>query len=92
MTAIWTVIGKDKFSDDTQQAVQLLASTPISNLDIHDPMIIQGLKAWGRLCKCLGQKFQPYMEVAIPCMGQTLQMFSHKFPPYMEVAIPCMEA
>uniref|UniRef100_A0A6N2LUK1 Uncharacterized protein n=1 Tax=Salix viminalis TaxID=40686 RepID=A0A6N2LUK1_SALVM len=44
MTAIWTVIGKDKFSDDTQQAVQLLASTPISNLDIHDPMIIQGLK------------------------------------------------
>ncbi|KAJ6678041.1 hypothetical protein OIU85_008610 [Salix viminalis] len=44
MTAIWTVIGKDKFSDDTQQVVQVLASTPISNLDIHDPMRIQGLK------------------------------------------------
>ncbi|KAJ6412799.1 hypothetical protein OIU84_005780 [Salix udensis] len=57
MTAIWTGIVKDKFSDDTQQAVQLLASTPISNLDIHDPVIIQGLRAWGRLCKCLGQKF-----------------------------------
>ncbi|KAB5548095.1 hypothetical protein DKX38_011501 [Salix brachista] len=40
MTAIW--IGKDKFSDDTQQVVQVLASTPISNLDIHDPMRIQG--------------------------------------------------
>uniref|UniRef100_A0A6N2MIZ9 Uncharacterized protein n=1 Tax=Salix viminalis TaxID=40686 RepID=A0A6N2MIZ9_SALVM len=26
--------------------VQLLASTPISNLDIHDPMRIQGLKVW----------------------------------------------
>ncbi|KAJ6683792.1 hypothetical protein OIU85_007484 [Salix viminalis] len=74
MTAIWTVIGKDKFSDDTQQAVQLLASTPISNLDIHDPMIIQGLKAWGRLCKCLGQKFQPYMEVAIPCLLQSARL------------------
>ncbi|KAJ6683793.1 hypothetical protein OIU85_007485 [Salix viminalis] len=51
MTTIWTVIGKDKFNDDTQQVVQLLASTPISNLDIHDPMRIQGLKipqAWGR--------------------------------------------
>ncbi|KAJ6425329.1 hypothetical protein OIU84_025990, partial [Salix udensis] len=74
MTAIWTVIGKDKFSDDTQQAVQLLASTPISNLDIHDPMIIQGLKVWGRLCKCFGQKFQPYMEVAIPCLLQSARL------------------
>ncbi|KAJ6693757.1 hypothetical protein OIU85_004527 [Salix viminalis] len=34
-------------------------------------MIIQGLKAWGRFCKCLGQKFQPYMEVAIPCLLQS---------------------
>ncbi|KAJ6750264.1 hypothetical protein OIU85_000862 [Salix viminalis] len=68
MTAIWTVIGKDKFSDDTQQAVQLLASTPISNLDI------QGLRAWGRLCKCLGQKFHPYMEVAIPCLLQSARL------------------
>ncbi|KAJ6316160.1 hypothetical protein OIU78_019438 [Salix suchowensis] len=74
MTAIWTVIGKDKFSDDTQQVVQLLASTPISNLDIHDPMRIQGLKAWGRLCKCLGHKFQPYMEVAIPCLLQSTRL------------------
>ncbi|KAJ6289006.1 hypothetical protein OIU76_024904 [Salix suchowensis] len=74
MTAIWMVIGKDKFSDDTQQVVQLLASTPISNLDIHDPMRIQGLKAWGRLCKCLGHKFQPYMEVAIPCLLQSARL------------------
>ncbi|KAG5223377.1 importin [Salix suchowensis] len=49
MTAIWMVIGKDKFSDDTQQA-------------------------WGRLCKCLGHKFQPYMEVAIPCLLQSARL------------------
>ncbi|KAJ6412817.1 hypothetical protein OIU84_005796 [Salix udensis] len=74
MTTIWTVIGKDKFSDDTQQVVQLLASTPISNLDIHDPVRIQGLKAWGRPCKCLGHEFQPYMEVAIPCLLQSARL------------------
>ena len=96
------------------KVVQLLASTPISNLDIHHPMIIQELKvcqqqlysfhcqktniyiyiyikgsllatlfitetckilqAWGRLCKCLGQKFQPCMEVAIPCLLQSARL------------------
>ncbi|KAJ6419529.1 hypothetical protein OIU84_029600 [Salix udensis] len=49
MTTIWTVIGKDKFSDDTQQA-------------------------WGRLCKCLGHKFPPYMEVANPCLLQSARL------------------
>eukprot|EP00258_Populus_trichocarpa_P045463 XP_024461482.1 importin-5 [Populus trichocarpa] len=74
ITAIWTVFGKDKFGDDTQQVVQLLVSTPISNLEIHDPMRIEGLRAWGRLCKCLGHKFQPYMEVAIPCLLQSARL------------------
>ncbi|XP_024461168.1 uncharacterized protein LOC7456941 isoform X1 [Populus trichocarpa] len=74
ITAIWTVFGKDKFGDDTQQVVQLLVSTPISNLEIHDPMRIEGLRAWGRLCKCLGHRFQPYMEVAIPCLLQSARL------------------
>ncbi|XP_073266480.1 uncharacterized protein [Populus alba] len=74
ITAIWTVFGEDKFGDDTQQVVQLLVSTPISNLEIHDPMRIEGLRAWGRLCKCLGHKFQPYMEVAIPCLLQSARL------------------
>ncbi|KAH8502878.1 hypothetical protein H0E87_014255 [Populus deltoides] len=74
ITAIWMVFGKDKFGDDTQQVVQLLVSTPISNLEIHDPMRIEVLRAWGRLCKCLGHKFQPYMEVAIPCLLQSARL------------------
>ena len=31
-------------------------------------------QAWDRLCKCLGQKFQPYMEVAIPCLLQSARL------------------
>ncbi|CAK7337885.1 unnamed protein product [Dovyalis caffra] len=44
ITVVWTVVGKEKFGDDTQQVVELLVSAPISNLEIHDPMRIERLK------------------------------------------------
>ena len=35
------------------------------------------LQAWGRLCKCLGKEFLPYMTVAMPPLLQSVQLKSY---------------
>ncbi|KAJ9177665.1 hypothetical protein P3X46_012857 [Hevea brasiliensis] len=77
MTMVGVAAGKEKFCDDIQMVVQLLISLQESKLEIEDPMRNQVLLAWGRLCKCLGPDFQPYLGVVIPHVLQSAKLGSH---------------
>ncbi|XP_058010265.1 uncharacterized protein LOC110631841 isoform X2 [Hevea brasiliensis] len=81
ITMVGLAVGKKMFSDDIQMVVQSLISLQESKLERGDPMRNQVLRAWGRLCKCLGQDFQPYLGVVIPHLLQSAQLESRVTSP-----------
>ncbi|KAJ9703056.1 hypothetical protein PVL29_004711 [Vitis rotundifolia] len=71
ITMIWMAVGKDICRKDCQEVVELLISLQESQMETDDPMRICILEVWGRLCKCLGKEFLPYMNVAMPHLLQS---------------------
>uniref|UniRef100_A0A2C9UWN3 TOG domain-containing protein n=1 Tax=Manihot esculenta TaxID=3983 RepID=A0A2C9UWN3_MANES len=70
-------VGKEIFNHDIEMVLQFLISSEASKIKTEHPMRNQLLKVWGRLCKCLGQDFQPYSVVAIPLLLQSAQLALH---------------
>ncbi|XP_057469428.1 uncharacterized protein LOC130758510 [Actinidia eriantha] len=77
ITMVGMAVGKEKFKDDAQQVVEVLISLQQFELETDDPLRRQLLQAWGRLCKCLGKEFLPYMTVAMPPLLQSVQLKSY---------------
>ncbi|KAJ4840445.1 hypothetical protein Tsubulata_016696 [Turnera subulata] len=71
---IWLATGKDKIGKDIDLVVETLIFTDGSKLPWGDPMRVAVLKAWGTLCKCLGQDFQPHLMVAGPRLLQSARL------------------
>uniref|UniRef100_F6HI02 Importin subunit beta-1/Transportin-1-like TPR repeats domain-containing protein n=1 Tax=Vitis vinifera TaxID=29760 RepID=F6HI02_VITVI len=71
ITMIWMAVGKEICRKDCQEVVELLISLQESQMETDDPMRICILEVWGRLCKCLGKEFLPYMNVAMPHLLQS---------------------
>ncbi|KAJ6425330.1 hypothetical protein OIU84_025991 [Salix udensis] len=72
-----TLKGKQLLKQWALSALAAIAkSSQDSNLDGYwkDKFSDDTQQVWGRLCKCFGQKFQPYMEVAIPCLLQSARL------------------
>ncbi|KAJ9177667.1 hypothetical protein P3X46_012859 [Hevea brasiliensis] len=77
ITLVGLSVEKEMINDYFQMVLQLLISSKASKIGTGHPMRNQLLKAWGSLCKCLGQDFQPYLGVAIPLLLQSAQLASH---------------
>ncbi|KAF2293105.1 hypothetical protein GH714_036794 [Hevea brasiliensis] len=90
ITMVGLAVGKKMFSDDIQMVVQSLISLQESKLERGDPMRNQVLRAWGRLCKCLGQDFQPYLGVVIPHLLQSAQLESRVTSPKYTETMPVL--
>lgn len=74
ITMVGMAVGKEKFREDALQVVEVLISLQPSKLEKDDPMRRQLLQAWGRLCKCLGKDFLPYLTVSMPQLLQSAQL------------------
>ncbi|PHT40214.1 hypothetical protein CQW23_19068, partial [Capsicum baccatum] len=73
ISAVMMNVGKDKCGDDAKQVIEVLVSIQGSQMETDDPSNIYLIKAWARLCMCLGRDFLPYMSVAMPPLFQSAQ-------------------
>ncbi|GAB2295429.1 hypothetical protein Dimus_038356 [Dionaea muscipula] len=74
ISLVGMAVGKDKFKDDAMQVMAVLMKLQGSELEADDPTIRHMLKAWNRLCKCLGQDFLPYMQFVMPPLLLSAQL------------------
>ncbi|CAJ2671513.1 unnamed protein product [Trifolium pratense] len=74
ISLVGMLVGKAKFSDDAKQVMDVLMSLQQSQLDADDPTASYMIQAWGRLCRCLGQDFLPYMGFVMPPLLQSAQL------------------
>ncbi|XP_010420796.1 PREDICTED: importin-5 [Camelina sativa] len=74
ISLVGMAVGKDRFTDDARQVMEVLMSLQGSEMEADDPITSYMLQAWARLCKCLGQDFLPYMTVVMPPLLQSAQL------------------
>ncbi|PWA44600.1 importin-5 [Artemisia annua] len=69
--SVGIAVGKDKFREDFKQVAEVLLSLEGALRDTA--AFTSYLRAWGRLRKCLGQDFLPYMAVGMPALLASAQ-------------------
>ena len=77
LSIIGVAVGKEKFGADHQEVINVLSRL---HYNPNDPEASSMLLSWARLCKCLGQDFEPYLDMAMPGL-----MNSAKTEPPLEV-------
>jgi HEAT repeat protein len=67
ISLIGVAVGDAAFEPDAKEVMDLIIQTQQTEaLDPDDPQIQFMLQACGRICKCLGEKFSPYLPYVIP--------------------------
>jgi len=75
ISLIGVAVGKDKFGPDAKDVMELLIKTQQgAELDTDDPQVSFMLQACARICKCLGEHFQPYLPFVIPPLLASAQL------------------
>ncbi|XP_076436016.1 importin-5-like isoform X1 [Babylonia areolata] len=77
ISLIGLAVGREKFSQDCNEVMQLLLKTQTDQQDLadDDPQISYMISAWARMCKILGKDFQQYLPMV---MGPVLKAASLK--------------
>ncbi|KAJ8526273.1 hypothetical protein K7X08_028750 [Anisodus acutangulus] len=66
LTMITMAVGNLAILDYVEKITAALISLQETDMEVEDPMRCLLLQVWGRLCKCLGADFIPYLSVSIP--------------------------
>jgi HEAT repeat protein len=75
VSLIGVAVGKEKFGPDAKEVMELLIQTQQGvELDADDPQVSFMLQACARICKCLGEHFQPYLPFVIPPLLTSAQL------------------
>ena len=78
ISLIGVAVGKEVFAQDAKEVMDLIIATQAASdaaqLDSDDPQISFMLQACGRICKCLGEQFQPYLPYVIPPLLRSAQI------------------
>ncbi|XP_033637766.1 importin-5-like isoform X2 [Asterias rubens] len=77
ISLIGLAVGREKFSMDANDVMQLLLKSQVdpNDLEDDDPQVSYMISAWGRMCKILGRDFHQYLPLV---MGPTLKTASLK--------------
>ncbi|ODV82553.1 hypothetical protein CANARDRAFT_10457 [[Candida] arabinofermentans NRRL YB-2248] len=65
-TLIALAVGKEKFSSNAQELVQILAHLQSTLTGDDDPVKTYLEQGWGRICKLIGKDFIPYLPGVLP--------------------------
>ena len=75
ISLIGVAVGKETFGPDAKEVMDLIiASQQGQEMDADDPQVSFMLQACGRICKCLGEHFQPYLPYVIPPLLRSAQI------------------
>jgi len=67
ISIVGMAVGKEKFSQDAKDIMQLLVTTQQTvDMDPDDPLRDYMLRGYARICKVLGADFVPYMQYVMP--------------------------
>ncbi|KAM3201528.1 importin-5-like [Capsicum annuum] len=66
ITMVAMAVGNLAIGDLVAKVAAALISLQKTHMEEEDPMRCLLLQAWGRLCKCLGTDFIPYLRVVMP--------------------------
>ncbi|KAF0980794.1 hypothetical protein FDP41_013277 [Naegleria fowleri] len=66
VSLIGVAVGKEKFSPDARQIMEVLINTQQQTQDSDDPIVQHLHQAYTRIAKCLGEDFIPYLNFTIP--------------------------
>lgn len=66
ITLVGMAVGRDRFRSDAQEVCGYMLKLQAASLDSDDPIHSYMISAWTRMCKILGQEFQPYMDMVMP--------------------------
>ncbi|CAN0226501.1 unnamed protein product [Pylaiella littoralis] len=66
VSLVGATVGKERFGVDALSVMQLMVQAQASGLDDDDPTRVYMLRAWVRICKCLGPDFVPYLPLLMP--------------------------
>jgi len=75
ISLIGVAVGAEIFGADAKEVMDLIiASQQAEVMEADDPQINFMLQACGRICKCLGEHFQPYLPYVIPPLLRSAQV------------------
>nr|XP_016475169.1 PREDICTED: importin-5-like isoform X2 [Nicotiana tabacum] len=74
ITMMAMAVGNLAILDYAEKVTSELISLQETHMEVEDPMRSLLLQAWGRLCKCLGTDFLPYLSVAMPVVLKSAQL------------------
>jgi len=74
ISLIGNAVGADIFMADAKEVMELIiASQQGQVMEPDDPQISYMLQACGRICKCLGEHFKPYLAHVLPPLLRSAQ-------------------
>lgn len=71
---IGIAVGREVFGPDAKEIMDLMMRLQTSEMEPDDPQVSYLLQAWGRIAKCLGEAFQPYLQVVMPPLLKSAAM------------------
>uniref|UniRef100_A0A7S3C1U5 TOG domain-containing protein n=1 Tax=Haptolina ericina TaxID=156174 RepID=A0A7S3C1U5_9EUKA len=74
ISLIGMAVGKDIFGQDAKDVMDILIRTQGEQLEPDDPQVSFMLQACARICKTLGEHFQPYLPFVIPPLLKSAQI------------------
>ncbi|KAH0747796.1 hypothetical protein KY290_027028 [Solanum tuberosum] len=74
ITMVTMAFGNQEIHGYVEKVTAVLISLQETQTEIEDPMRKFSLLAYGRLCKCLGEDFLPYLSLATPTVLKSAQL------------------
>ncbi|KAG5598235.1 hypothetical protein H5410_029605 [Solanum commersonii] len=74
ITMVTMAFGNQAIHGYVEKVTAVLISLQETQTEIEDPMRKFSLLAYGRLCKCLGEDFLPYLSLAMPIVLKSAQL------------------
>lgn len=66
VSMIGFAVGRDMFEKDAADVMNVLVQTQKASLDPDDPQSYYLMQAYARICRCLKEKFIPYLAYVMP--------------------------
>ncbi|CAM9996505.1 unnamed protein product, partial [Discosporangium mesarthrocarpum] len=66
ISLVGATVGKERFGVDALAVMETMVQAQAGGLDDDDPTKVYMLRAWVRICKCLGPDFAPYLPLVMP--------------------------
>ncbi|KAL6068524.1 Importin-5 [Balamuthia mandrillaris] len=74
ISLIGVSVGKEKFSPDAREVIEVMLQIQQKPLDADDPQVSFLLQAWARICKALGSDFVPYLRHVMPSLMHSAKL------------------